>query len=848
MRALVSWFVASAVVLSGGAAGQALALELIPSRSALGHEILARGAVPIPPEVRIMDPNEVLVTDVHGQPAIGAVQILSRFPGVNGELGQARVLHVAAKLKRGETGVIIQPRSNRKPEEGLTSVFLATRPEGSHGYRLENGPLSIELGSGNPDLLASVALMGKTSREDIVRGLRLVLVGEDDRPQVFSPGPCTLELENSAEVRWRFSGPLGKGLFATVRIHAERESPVLKVSVRLENPGLSEWSENRQHVYIRSLELVADHGFEARSGHDGTDGAPRPLPLLLDLPSFRRSNSNFDQNLVYRASAEDGESSGIDHHGAVAAFGEHFGLISARRAASKEAPNRFQVAKERTTFELLPRGGHGPRHGGQYGHPARTPVTDEKSTRFYRIEGGLWKTFDLALQPIEVPTEPASVQALGTLLESPPLLAADPRFVAGSGLLGVHFPPFQDDFDASTDRYQRILRMLVDDRFADDQPMLGRIGLPGFLRMGGAPGGNDPYGWFNYGDIPWAEGYSSLHYDWVRTMCASFLASKERAFFDRGLVMASHQRDIDTLHVAGGDRYSGAQRYEKGWWHGNTYFSVPSHQWLTGLYLFHLISGDPGAREALDASKGFIMNQNIGGWKGHYGARMIGWPIDNLLTLWLLDGDPKCLQEIKAGIAAYQDLERGFGEKGFVLDTNSAYAPKGWPDTCQTWQQAIFLSALCRYVMMTKDESPLPLIGRIAHFLRTEAYIASSDGAQGFQPAQVWEFWSPTHHRHESLHLGWFVLDAMSLSAYLLKDQALWEPARDLFESLCRFHQGPAHGKRPSFQDSKTWSPIAARMMTYPNSESKILGNIGRLGMSHGWIRFQIRTRPPLPK
>ena len=40
--------------------------------------------------------------------------------------------------------------------------------------------------------------------------------------------------------------------------------------------------------------------------------------------------------------------------------------------------------------------------------------------------------------------------------------------------------------------------------------------------------------------------------------------------------------------------------------------------------------------------------------------------------------------------------------------------------------------------------------------------------------------------------------------------------------------------------DPRTWSPIAARMMAFPNTESKILGNIGRFGMAHLWIREQM--------
>lgn len=825
---------AACLALHGGAGtlrAQVLEVNVLPPPGGRAAATLAIGGIPVPPEVKLDDGRRIAVLDPAGKALPAGIRILARRPGEAGRPGPARWIHLAVPWNVASAPKVLValspdplPPAEPLPIEGSPPV-------------VRNGALEVVCGDGRPVLVAEIRGNGQVRAS----GLRLVLEDEDGRELAFAPGPPEIEVRDAVQGGLRWTGAFPNGLAATVRLGTALGSEMVHLSVRLEHPGPSEWADRPSVTHIRSLSLVLTPPPDATTALDGKGRTPRPLPLVIDLPGIRSKATDWERNLAFTARAPDGEVKGFVHSGTMAVGGAAGSLVLARRDAAYEAPGRFTLAREGVRIELLARGGSGPLYGGRYHAAPDGHVEDEKSRTLFRIEGGRWKTFDLALMPVEGAAAPERLSDLAAALATPPLLHADPDFVTGMGRPGLMVAPFRANPGVEAGRWQRMLRMLVDDGAADDQPRIGRIGLPAFVRAGGRSGQVDPYGWFNHGDLPWAEGYCSLHYDWPRTMFAAFLASGDRRFFDRGAVMAAHQRDIDTVHTRPRDRWTGGQRYEKGWWHGNAYLPVQSHQWITGLYLFHVLSGDPGTREALEEAGHYLLGLDLGHWPGLYGARMVGWPVDNLVTRWLLDGDPRFAAEARAGLAAFERFEQSFGGKGYMLDPDSAYPPKDWPPTLQSWMTGILLGSACRYVLETGDRTPVPLIGRVARFLKDETWIPSKSGPRGFEPAKVVKFWAPEHQREESVALCWYVLDGLSQAAWVLGDSGLWTAARDLFDSTCRFHQGTFEWQKASFSDPRTWSPISAHLLAYPNSETKVLGGIGRFGMAHLWIRERIK-------
>ena len=78
--------------------------------------------------------------------------------------------------------------------------------------------------------------------------------------------------------------------------------------------------------------------------------------------------------------------------------------------------------------------------------------------------------------------------------------------------------------------------------------------------------------------------------------------------------------------------------------------------------------------------------------------------------------------------------------------------------------------------------------------------------------------------------------NCLSMSAYIFDDadDRMW--ANILFETAVRYWQEKP-GKARSLLSPAGWSPITMRPLTYPNSESKVLGDVLLWGASHLGMR-----------
>jgi hypothetical protein len=103
----------------------------------------------------------------------------------------------------------------------------------------------------------------------------------------------------------------------------------------------------------------------------------------------------------------------------------------------------------------------------------------------------------------------------------------------------------------------------------------------------------------------------------------------------------------------------------------------------------------------------------------------------------------------------------------------------------------------------------------------------------------VFESWSPARAATPSTHHLWSMSESLSTSAMLFDDadDRMW--ATILFEAAARYWQEPPGSKPKNTLNASGWSPITMRPLSFPNSESKVLSNVLRYGVSHLAMRAQ---------
>jgi hypothetical protein len=711
---------------------------------------------------------------------------------------------------------------------------------------LENPTLTPALEEGQ--LLSSLSVKGKRP----FKCFRLILSDEKGVEHSWVPNPPECELEDEVQSRWSWKGPLGPQLHATLRVVQARNLDQIDVSITIENPGRCPFSSPEGTVYFKAIraEVLFTESMEA--GFDGIAKTPLALPLDIQLGSELALRAEDWSRLLNYQVKDPGrgtrKQSGI-HPGVVAGrWPNQTGLVLARRDAAYEHPTGFHLHAEKLVLDLLSQGGTGPHYAGIYGSPHNpADVPDPRSLVAYRFEGGRHKTFTHRILFTQIEPTADECQSLANSLATPPLIKAHPEYVCGPGSPGFLISPFRDDKNPNRMRWQQLLRILVDDDASDDVPNSGKKGMPKFLREGGNAHHVNPYGWHNFGDLPWADGYASLHYDHPRTHFSAFLASGDRRYFDSGLRMLLHQRDVDMVHTSPDDPYTGGQRYEKGWYHGNGMAPSQSHHWIGGLYLHYVMTGDPQTRATLVEAGRYLLSINSHQWHGLYSARLAGWPLDNLVTAWLLDGDPVFKERARATIDRFEVLEKTYGSKGYVLNPATRHDPSGTPACMQGWMHGIFLSAAARYVIETQDREPMPLLQRVAQHLATEITVRSSQVGNRFEPAKCHNLWAPGGYtKSTTTQYAWAPMAGMAQVAWLTGDEKLWEVADDLFTSCVRFFQGAPPRQVPVLNRSSTWSPISMRM-SFSNTEEKILGQIGFFSMGYHWLQSQMKPETDRP-
>ena len=188
-------------------------------------------------------------------------------------------------------------------------------------------------------------------------------------------------------------------------------------------------------------------------------------------------------------------------------------------------------------------------------------------------------------------------------------------------------------------------------------------GSVGMLHWGDTYGGEARTGW-SAGAVGWNNEEDPLY---GQILLA--LRNGDPTRLDGAFCSVRHQIDIDTISYSQDPFRNGAVApHAVDHVKGATY---PSHMWITGMVLYHYLTGDPDAREAAigqaEVNLRFVENR----WQATtLTGREHGWPILNLATVYELTRDPRYLDGARKLI---DDVERRMDEYGGVYYAHHPY-------------------------------------------------------------------------------------------------------------------------------------------------------------------------------
>jgi len=653
-------------------------------------------------------------------------------------------------------------------------------------------------------------------------------------------------------VRQRISLP-SLGLAATLRYRLVSGSAEMQVDVRLENNG----------AYGSPFEQLPS----ATTHFDS-------LEFVLQLPAA--SSRVADHRQIY----ESGEGSfavqqryGLANSATEALSGFNYDVLidgvtveSSDRFAGGLATDQVTVVVDRfwqtypkallvegqeLRIGLFPSFGNGPEFRGQYESPpditgvgGSGSVLDPLDSTAFRFEGGRWSSHLLELgfratSQVDPEQVAGRVEALAQPLMA---LPADQRWVFEVFAFGeLQIPRLQNQFQ----RFEQMQEVLVDDAAADQITGLGSIGLRGYRKRGGRWGGRQMYGWQNFGDLSGAYGYSGGHYDLAFSVLINYFRTGDRRFLDTGRDLIRHRRDYDQYHSRDpADPRRGGQFLDKGFWHGNSGAPSGTAIWVHGLLLWHVMTGDLGAREAAIEVGEFIARQSPETWSGYWGGAQIGWQLEALVHLYNYLGDDSYLEQAKLVVERWVELEQGQPSCGMALgcgyvlnpgfnpgsnnvpgEFGSFYAQSSTIPAYQPVSHAIVAMAMAKLYFVDRDPTVHQALSRLGDQLAAHALVPADVEAQTgpwvhgrlcFASAEPLS--EPSFSLNPSTHDGWAVITALVYHDFveaMAQGVGLSPLSQDEFQALYNFLfdsflEPPASVTLPGVLSPIGWHPSAS--------------------------------------
>jgi hypothetical protein len=337
------------------------------------------------------------------------------------------------------------------------------------------------------------------------------------------------------------------------------------------------------------------------------------------------------------------------------------------------------------------------------------------------------------------------------------------------------------------------------------------------------------FGWRNFGDLAWGDGYANVHYDLPFILLREYLRTGDARAFRLGGEMARYRADWgqhqgdDYLNAERTMNFKGMAFYEKGD-HGSFREPVPSHVWIEGLWLYWALTGDEAVREsAMDASEAFF-RMNFAGSLDWGEPRWLGWPTLGLMAAWRYTGDPKYLSKAREAVTLFAHTEESFGRKGYYLvrglDGQSRIQPWGW---------SYSLLGVIEYWRETGDARAAGFLVRVADWLVAKGDnppikpgVTLGDGT--YLPAAAPYFWYTDHPTEDrAVVYAGMTLPVLAAAARITGRNDLWERARLVFRDYA-FYRDLTESKPVPPQARQI---INFRSLMYPASAPKVYGQMG---------------------
>jgi hypothetical protein len=802
-----------------------------PTEDARAGERVAVSVV-VPEFLSSLDPSsDFHVVRSDGTPVPAQMKVLSRWHAPRDD-ASAAVAWVQTKFRAD-----FSPSQTRTfylvPGPGPTGSLTSSETFAS--ITVNTGSAIFEIPKSGSGLLTQVAVSGIPL---LPEPLRLEFIGLSEAPAGITLRGAEIEESGGIETVVRQRGSIsGADLAFTIRYRFVAGQSGVDLDFRLENPrayGLLPGTGNADGTaHFHSLSIVLKGAAAAHevveSGTSYSVGNPAHWRLRQRFIPPSNPLAWTDGFLLARETANGTVENQERHQGAIALRRGPVSFAVAVDRFWENAPKEFRLDDDELRIALWPASGHGPGYGGLWGTPS-TPNLDGLSDLSYRFEGSRRKSHRLRLDfRVGNPHDASEVDALARSLATP-LYAHAPlawnfqhRGFAEAVVEARAWP------DESSMRYERFLGLFGHDDSADSFGIYPQIGLPEFRRRGGTFGGRQMYGWENFGDLAWDEGFSSLHYDIPATTIMGWFRTGDRRFLDVGEDLVAHRRDYDQMHTQdpSADR-RGGPFYEKGFYHGNFQPPALTHTWVEGTLLHYLATGDEASYAAACELGEFVLRRQPENWNGWWGARIPGWGLEALVHLWFHLGDARYLASAAGVVEAWNAAEAADGMMGHVVNPGHFQQPHA-----QSWMHGIMLGALGKYHFVTGAPHALVTMDRMADWFSVEVVETMPAGPMSNRSvARVWERVGPNGFRADpSRHHVWSILHGLSYAAICLDDPAHLATAESLFESATRYWQFSAGFEGTmNYLDSGSFDPITFKPVQFSGTETKALGNIGLWG------------------
>jgi hypothetical protein len=352
------------------------------------------------------------------------------------------------------------------------------------------------------------------------------------------------------------------------------------------------------------------------------------------------------------------------------------------------------------------------------------------------------------------------------------------------------------------------------------------------------------YGWRNFGDLQWGDGYANLHYDLPWIMLREYLRTGDRRAFQLGSEMARYRADWGQFqadeYLDKGRSWSmrGMAFYEKGD-HGTYREPIFTHHWVEGLWLYWALTGDEAVHQSAIEGAEALMRYNFTfenslSWGE---PRFAGWPLLAAMVSWRYSGDARYLEKAKRLAYVLVQTEEDFGSKGYYIPPGSTIGNCNQPFMWAGYSQI----GMVEYWRETGDQRVADFLVRVADWLLGKAPssrpaliggVSKPDGS--YLPLGVPYFWCPgKENEAPAIVNGMMALPLLSAAAQISGRADLRTKAQQLFRDATWFRDAPEKGVvgEPS--------PVAFRSRQYGGSYPKVYGQFGLFVPEYLAVRAQ---------